>query len=240
MPKKLAQLHKDVDAIRTRHDKQMSELSRISQELGKHIGPVAQAQKDKLEAKIKELQKTGKKIDVLGDASSDRVGELLLVSLETHKKQLQTLYGDYWRAVAELDKIDNDTGPVLKQIDAIIAEKQKQWFGSASLTAIKKVRTDLDTWRADMNQTREDLGMTQTNKGIQTLPKAGRTGGFSLSESDIRRARVENLKWRWEPSEVAGFVKYLEKHAPIEKKRAQRMRETLHDLDDLAKKNPND
>jgi hypothetical protein len=245
MPKKLAQLTKDVDAIRNRYGKQVSELSRIKDDLPKHSGTVVQDQLSKLEIRIKELQKTGKKINVLGDASSDPVAKKLLDTLDTHKKELEKLYDDYWKAVNELDKIENTTGKsndsVLKRIDAIIAEKQKQWFGSASLNAIKKIRTDLDTWYKDMHQTREDLGMTRKDKGIQTLPRPGSMGGFFLSESDIRRARVENLTWKWEPPAVNAFIKYFVTHHPsIYKKQVLQIRTTLDLLEEFIKSHPND
>ncbi len=247
MPKKLAQLRNDVDAIKNRYGKQISELLRIKDELPKHSGTKVRDPQNKLETKIKELQKTGKKIDVLGDASSDPVAKKLLDDLETHQKQLQKLYGDYWDAVYELDSIDNATGKandsVLKRIDAIIAEKQKQWFGSASLNAIKKIKTDLGTWYADMRQTREDLGMIKKGKGIQTLPKPGSMEGqgFFLSEFDIRRARVGVLtSGKWEPPAVTAFIKYIVEHPEIYKQQFHQLRTTLDLLAEVARSNPDD
>jgi hypothetical protein len=78
MPKKLAQLVKDVGAIATGFEKQMSEFSRISKQLPNHSKDMLRVTQDKLKHRIEELQKSGKKISQVVDAYYDSVAKKLL------------------------------------------------------------------------------------------------------------------------------------------------------------------
>jgi hypothetical protein len=228
MPKKLAQLVKDVSGIGTGFEKQMSELSRISKQLPDHGRDVLRNAQDKLKHRIEELQKSGKKVDRIGDASYDSVAKKLLDEFDIHKMKLKTLLKDYWRTRSELDKIIKSTDAVLARTDAIIADKQNQWFSSGSVDAMKKTRTQLASSRAEMKKAVADLG-----KG---LPEYGDIA-VDVLLLGTKSMRVADLKERWDSPEIDQFIKDFHKRTAQEKKLTADFRKTVHDLDEIARRN---
>ncbi len=234
MPKKLAQLVKDMGAITTGFEKQMSVLSRISLQLPDHDRDILQNSQSKLRRRIEELQRTDKKtFRRVGDALYNADVHKLTLDFDLHKGKLRLLFKDYRAARAELDNIVTSTEALLTRTDAIIVDKQNQWFSSGSVDAIKNIRTQLASSCAKMKQTVADLG-----KGFPAWKGEG-----DALDTGTKFMNVAALNQKWDAPEINHFINYFQKLTfAKEKKRAQQLtadlRKTLGDTEKIAKSNP--
>jgi hypothetical protein len=75
--------------------------------------------------------------DTLGQFYDDPTAKKLINQLDNHKNS----FSNYLRTIGmprgKLVKIAQSTDAVLARTDAIIADKQNQWFSSRSLTTIQ-------------------------------------------------------------------------------------------------------
>ncbi len=229
MPKKLAQLARDVYAISTDYEEQMSEFFRIKDDLSKHSSRVLGEKQDKLKQRIDLLMAKGENGDTVGRFYKDPTAKKLIDDLDAHKEQLYLLFSEYWKARNKLYQAVLSTDTVLKRTDAIIADKQNQWFSSGSLANIKAQRNYLAALRPKIRQIVLDL-----EPGIpkpDDLPPALKPGWTN-------NIRITTLTERYKIAGVDGFINYFNKARAAEcKSQTARWRETAEGLAQIAKEN---
>jgi hypothetical protein len=230
MPKKLAQLVKDVNDIATGYQQQMSELLRIKDDLPKHSSKVLGDQQDKLKRRIDDLKTKGQKGNTVGQFYNDPAAKRLIDDLDDHKKQLRQLFSDYWKVRSKLSNIADSTRTVLRRTDAIIADKQNQWFSSGSLTAIKTHRKYLDALYNHLIAIVIDL---------EPLPKPGEGGLPSLEPGATKDISINALTERYKVPKIDKFLDYFNKGGAAEVKRqTAAVRATVEEMAQTARENP--
>ncbi len=228
MPKKLAQLRQDVDAVVASYEDHMSQLRAALTTASNHRSMVEEGEGELLH-RLQELEKKGKKGATVGDFYDDREAKVFIDEIENQKARFINACGQYWKIRPELDKDLKSAQGVVASAKEIAADKKRQWFGSSSLPSIKAVTNDLETWCADMKHAQSTM---------DKLPKPGTSKLAWMAPGSTKKAKRSDVMDKQNLHDLKELLQFVQQRAVADPKRAK-LHKQIHDrLAEVAKQNP--
>ncbi|MEZ5865045.1 MAG: hypothetical protein R3D25_13625, partial [Geminicoccaceae bacterium] len=211
MPKKLAELVSKGDALQRGYDECITGLRKCAQSGSQHESMIGEGEEE-LKHRIDILVKGGKKGTLVKDFDTDAEAKSFIAGIEDQKAAYIKQCKTYWDTRDKLDKILADVKTTVADADAIIAEKKKHVFPSASIAAIQDFRNDLDNWHTDVSTDLQKL-LRQTS-----LPKDKRLAWAAPGSTS--KAKITDLHNKQNLHDMAELLKFVDGRAKTDKTRA--------------------